>query len=169
VLLCVAARPALLGRVACRLLARRGVADVPLLRGRELAAVVAVNASGWLATGLAAHVLLDAFSPAGVPAYPWLLGVYALSVVVGFALPLLPGGLGAREATMVGFLRGAYGVGPATALVIALRLAATAGELVAIGAVEAAWLVRTHHAAVPALADRLAVLLAEGRARLALR
>jgi uncharacterized membrane protein YbhN (UPF0104 family) len=58
-------------------------------------------------------------------------------------VPLLPGGLGLRDGTLATFLATRVGTGPATALAIALRLANTLGELVAIGVTEAGyWFLR---------------------------
>jgi uncharacterized membrane protein YbhN (UPF0104 family) len=138
----IALRPTFLGRPIQRLLRRRGI-DLPtLLRGRHLAVVVVVNAIGWLATGAGAWLLVASLSEGEEPGFFWLLGVYALSWLLGFVVPILPGGLGLRDATMVAFLSAVYPAGVATALVLAVRLASTAGELLAIGVVEAAYAVR---------------------------
>jgi uncharacterized membrane protein YbhN (UPF0104 family) len=135
----VAVRPRFLGRVAQRLLASRGL-DVPaLLAGRAVALVVAINALGWLATGAAAWTLIDALAAEEMPGLAWLIGVYAFAWMLGFVVPLLPGGLGLREGTLVVFLATHFGVGVATALVLALRLANTLGEFAAIGATEAVY------------------------------
>jgi len=53
-----------------------------------------------------------------------------------FVVPLLPGGLGLRDGTLIAFLATTTGVGAATAIAIALRLANTLGEFLAIGLVE---------------------------------
>jgi hypothetical protein len=49
---------------------------------------------------------------------------------------LLPGGLSLRDGTLIAFLATTTGVGAATAIAIALRLANTLGEFLAIGMVE---------------------------------
>ena len=137
VALAVAARPGFFGRPVEALLARRGIVVPSLLRGRLLAVAVAVKAAGWLATGAAAWLLVEALSGDDPPSFAWLLGVYAFSWLLGFVVPLLPGGLGVREGTLVAFLAAPYAAGVATALALALRLANTLGELVAIAGVEA--------------------------------
>ncbi|MBA3332043.1 MAG: flippase-like domain-containing protein [Actinobacteria bacterium] len=132
----VAVRPRFLGRVGQKLLAERGI-DVPrLLRGRALAAVIVINALGWVATGAATWTLVNALSEEPTPAFAWLVGVYAFAWLLGFLVPLLPGGLGLRDGTLVVFLATRFGTGVATALVLALRLANTLGELLAIGLTE---------------------------------
>ena len=133
----VAVRPRFFGEPLRRLAARRGM-DVPsVLRGRLLAGVVAVNGAGWLATGAAAWLLVRALVEGDVPDPLWLAGAYAFGWLLGFLVPLLPGGLGLREGTLVAFLAGPFTGGVATALTLALRLASTVGEFVAIGGVEA--------------------------------
>ena len=132
----VAVRPRFLGRLVQRLLAARGIEIPTLLRGRALALVIAVNALGWLATGAAAWALVHALSEEETPALAWLIGVYSFAWLLGFLVPLLPGGLGLRDGTLVVLLAGAFGTGVATAIALALRLANTFGELVAIGVTE---------------------------------
>ena len=133
----VAVRPGFLGKRIHALAVRRGL-DVPrLLRGREIACVAAVNAVAWLATGTAVFVLVDGLTAAGAPGLAWLTSAYALGYLVGFITPFLPGGLGAREGTVVTVLAVRYGVGVATALALAIRLANTLGELVAVAILEA--------------------------------
>ena len=132
----VALRPRFLGGLVQRLLAARGLEVPALLRGRALALVVAMNALGWLATGAATATLIDALAEEETPHLAWLIGVYAFAWMLGFLVPLLPGGLGLREGTLVVFLATRFGVGVATALVLALRLANTLGEFAAIGLTE---------------------------------
>jgi hypothetical protein len=136
----IALRPDFLGRPLQRLLARRGIELPILLRGRLLAAVIAVNSLGWLATGAAAWTLVAALTDEAVPSLPWLVAVYAFAWMLGFVVPLFPGGLGLRDGTLAVFLATRVGAGPATGLALALRLANTLGELVAIGATEVAYL-----------------------------
>jgi uncharacterized membrane protein YbhN (UPF0104 family) len=137
VALAVAVRPRFLGAQAQRLLARRGIELPALLRGRELAAVSALNTLGWIATGGGAWLLVRALTGAGDSNFLSLTAAYAFAWLLGFLVPLLPGGLGIREATLVALLAPTYGVGVATTLSLALRLANTLGEFTAIAAVEA--------------------------------
>ena len=134
----VAVRPRFLGRLAQGLLAARGIEIPALLRGRSLALVIAVNALGWLATGAGAGAwtLVHALSERETPGLGWLIGAYAFAWLLGFLVPLLPGGLGLRDGTLVVLLTSHFGTGVATALALGLRLANTVGELVAIGFVE---------------------------------
>jgi uncharacterized membrane protein YbhN (UPF0104 family) len=133
----IALRPGFLGGWVQGVLARRGVEIPAILRGRELAAVVALNAAGWLATGAAAWLLVDALTAGDPPSLGWLIGVYAFAWLLGFVVPLLPGGLGLRDGTLAAFLAAtAFGAGPAAAVAVALRFTNTIGELVAVGATE---------------------------------
>ena len=133
--LTVAVRPGFAGRLLQNAAARRGLNIPTLLRGRQLAMLVALNAAAWPVTGAAVYVLVDGLAPAR-PAMAWLTGAYALGYLVGFVAPFSPGGLGSREATVIAALVGRYGTGVAAALAIAIRLANTLGELVCVGLIE---------------------------------
>jgi dolichol-phosphate mannosyltransferase len=114
----------------------RGIETAGPLRGRTLALMVAVDAAGWVATGLGAWALARALGmTAGLDAF-LLLGAFALSWLLGVLVPLAPGGLGLREGSLILSLGAAVGAGPATALALALRLVSFAGELVAIALAE---------------------------------
>ncbi|MGH2922180.1 MAG: hypothetical protein ACRDKU_08960 [Gaiellaceae bacterium] len=137
--LAVAIRPAFLGRYLQRVLSGRGYEVTRLLRGRQLTYVVAFNALGWVAMGGATWLLIDSLADRPTPEIAWLVAVYAFSYLLGFVVPVLPGGLGMRDATLVGFLATRFTTGVATALALAVRLANTLGELLAIGLVELAY------------------------------
>jgi uncharacterized membrane protein YbhN (UPF0104 family) len=149
-LLGVAVRPKFLGRFAQRLMRRMRI-DAPLLRGRELILVSAVNVVAWVATGAGVLVLANGLTGESSPGLTWAIATYAVAYLIGFIVPLLPGGLGAREGALVAVLAGRYGVADATALALALRVAVTLGELLAVGAIVAAYEVghRGRAAAVP--------------------
>ena len=116
----------------------RGIETAGPLRGRTLALMVALDAAGWVATGLGAWALARALgASAGLDA-PLLLGAFALAWLLGVLVPLAPGGLGLREASLILTLGAAIGAAPATALALALRLVSFAGELVAIAIAELA-------------------------------
>jgi glycosyltransferase 2 family protein len=134
----VAIRPRFLGLRLQELLQRRGVHVPAILRGRTLVVVIALNTASWAATGLGVYVLVAALSQEGTPRPNlfWLVGAYAFAWLLGFAVPLLPGGLGLRDATLAAFLASRFGAGVATALALAVRLVSTAGEFVAVAAVE---------------------------------
>ena len=146
VLVGIAVRPRFFKHWGTRLLDWRGIDPGPLLRGRQLIVAVVFNLPGWLATGFGTWLLLRALSSEEIPGIAWVTGVYAFSWMIGFLVPLLPGGLGLREATFVALIGKSVGVGPATALSLALRLTATIGEFVAIGLVELLYLVRKRSA-----------------------
>jgi uncharacterized membrane protein YbhN (UPF0104 family) len=143
VTIAVALRPAFAGRLLRAVLKRRGLEVPRLLRGRHLALATAVNLPAWAATGLGAFVLIDGMESSKNAGYLWLTAVYALAWLVGFVLPALPGGLGARDGMLVALLAARFGAGVASALAIAVRLANTIGEFVAIGLVEALYFVAT--------------------------
>jgi dolichol-phosphate mannosyltransferase len=143
----VAARPAFVGGWLHDRLKARGIETAGPLRGRTLALMVALDAAGWIATGLGAWALARALgATAGLDAF-LLLGAFALSWLLGVLVPLAPGGLGLREGSLVLSLGAAIGAGPATALALALRLVSFAGELVAIAIAELAALALAWRAA----------------------
>jgi dolichol-phosphate mannosyltransferase len=135
-------------RVA-RWLSRRRAAIAGPLRGRTLAAMVALDMAGWTTTGLGAWVLAGALlGPRGAPSGLVLLGAFALAWVVGVLTPLLPGGLGPRDAALAVALTPVVGPGPAVVLAFGLRIVSLAGELLAVVVAEAAALVLVRRAAV---------------------
>jgi glycosyltransferase 2 family protein len=117
----VGLRPRFSERWVRRVLRRR-TDDLPrLLRGREIALAVAVAAVGWIPTAAAVHLLAGSGYASG-------LGAYAFAWLVGFLVPLAPGGLGLRDGLV------AASLGPAAAVV--LRIASTLGEVIAFVVVE---------------------------------
>jgi dolichol-phosphate mannosyltransferase len=137
----LALRPAWLGDRLARWAARRGIAVAGPLRQRTLARMVAIDLAGWATTAagiaLFAHGLLGGAAPGAFV----LLGAFALSWVAGVLLPLLPAGLGPRDAVLVVGLAGVTGAAAAASLAIALRVVSCASELVAVAIAEiASWL-----------------------------
>lgn len=108
-------------------------------RGRHLAGLAAVNAAAWLPTGLGVWLLVSHLADEEGLSFAWLLGAYACAWLVGFAVPFAPGGLGLREGVLAAFLAEPLGASAAVTVALAVRLASTVGELIAIGAVEIAW------------------------------
>lgn len=143
VLLCaaVAARPALLGHRLARWAARRGVTVAGPMRGRTLALMIAINAAGWTATAAGAALLAGGLLGVAAPGTFVLLGAFALSSVIGALMPLLPAGLGPRDAALTVALIPVLGPGAATLLALALRVVSFVAELVAVAAAESAALV----------------------------
>ena len=100
----VAPRPAFLGRWVQAQLAGRGLEMPEVMRGRHLAGIVAVNALGWISTGAACYLLIGSLTDGSMPSFLWLTGAYAFAFLLGFIVPLLPGGLGLRDGAVVAFL-----------------------------------------------------------------
>ena len=131
--------PGFLGRWLQQRLIQRGFEVPSLMRGRAVAGITLLNCLGWLTNGAAAYLLLVALTTGDRPGFAWLVGAYAFAWLLGFIVPLLPGGLGLRDATLAAFLAQTLGAGAGTAISLAMRLANTAGEFVAIGLVEAGY------------------------------
>jgi dolichol-phosphate mannosyltransferase len=136
-LLLVALRPAWLGGWARRRLEARGIEAAAPLRGRTVAALVAVHAAGWTATALGLGLVADGVGAGGAPVGV-LLGAAALSWLAGVLVPLAPGGLGVRDAALAIGVAPALGAAAATSLTVALRVLGFAGEVLAYVVVEAA-------------------------------
>jgi dolichol-phosphate mannosyltransferase len=132
----VALRPAFLGRRLVAALEARGLRTAGLLPGRTLAALIAVDLAGWVATGAGAVLLSGALGIDGLGT-GLLLGAFALSWLLGVLVPLAPGGLGLRDGAFILGVGVAIGAGPATALAVALRAVSLGGELLAAALVEA--------------------------------
>ena len=143
----IAVRPALLGDRIARWLARRGVTVAGPLRGRTLALLVAINGLGWVATGCGAALLAEGLLGPAAPGAFVLLGAFALSLTVGALLPLLPAGIGPRDAALTVALAPVVGPGAAAVLTIALRAVSLAGELLAVAIAETVALWRARHEA----------------------
>ena len=146
----VAVRPRFLGRWAQALLARRGI-DAPILRGRELIVAILVNLFAWIPTGFGFLVLLNGLTDEPSPGWLWALATYSVAYLVGFVTPFLPGGLGAREGTLVAVLAARYGAGAATGIALAARLAVTVGEAIAVSLI---WLGYLAARALPGRRER---------------
>ncbi|MDX6681660.1 MAG: hypothetical protein QOG94_1699, partial [Solirubrobacteraceae bacterium] len=137
----LALRPAWLGDRLARWAARRGIAVAGPLRQRTLALMVAIDLAGWAATAAGAAMLAHGLFGAAAPRAFVLLGAFALASVVGALLPLLPAGVGPRDALLVVGLGGVAGAGAAVSLALALRVVSFAGEVVAVAIAELAALV----------------------------
>jgi uncharacterized protein (TIRG00374 family) len=149
--LTVAVSPRLLGRWLRERLEQRGVESAALLRGPQLAMLCALNVGGWLATLLGNYLLVGAVTGGARIDPLFLAGALALAWMLGFLVPLLPGGLGVRDGTLVVFLAGSFATGVATALALALRLVSTVAEFVVIALVEVVYAAASRRrGAVPA-------------------
>ncbi len=148
----LALRPAWLGDRLARWAARRGIAVAGPLRQRTLALMVAIDLTGWVATAAGAALLASGLFGAAAPGVFLLLGAFGLSWVAGVLLPLLPAGLGPRDAALAAGLAGVTGAGVAAALALALRVVSLASELVAAGIAELAALVLVRRSRAAAVA-----------------
>ncbi|WP_445150572.1 polyprenol monophosphomannose synthase [Baekduia sp. Peel2402] len=133
VLLVAALRPSWLGGWIRRRLLARGVEASAPLRGREVMMLVAVHALGWIATAAGLSLLAPSGAATGL-----LLGAAALSWLAGVLVPIAPGGLGVRDATLAMTLTAPLGAAAATAFALTLRVIGFAGELLAAAVAEAA-------------------------------
>jgi dolichol-phosphate mannosyltransferase len=134
----LAVRPSWMGDRLARWLSRRGMAMAGPLRQRTLALLVAINLAGWATTAAGAGLLATALLGSAAPSAFLLLGAFALSWMVGVLLPLLPAGLGPRDAVLVIALTGPIGAGAAGALALALRVMSFVAELVSAAVAELA-------------------------------
>ena len=139
----LALRPAWLGDRLARWAAKRGISVAGPLRQRTLALMVAIDLAGWVTTAAGIWLLATGLLGAAAPGAFLLLGAFGLSWVAGVLLPLLPAGLGPRDAVLALGLAGVTGAGAAAALVIALRVVSLAGELLAVAIAEIAALALT--------------------------
>lgn len=131
------ARPGTLGRWLEHKLAGRFELGA-LLDARQQLVVSGINACGWITTSAGNAFLAFHLIGGRVPLLV-LSGAFALAWAAGTIIPVLPGGLGPREAILVLLLGSWLSTGSATALALALRLASMAGEFLAIGLSELAW------------------------------
>jgi len=134
--LAIALRPAWLGDRLARWLSKRGMAMAGPLRQRTLALLVAINLVGWATTAAGAALLTTALLGSAAPGPFVLLGAFALSWVVGVLLPLLPAGLGPRDAVLVVALTGPIGAVAAAAVALSLRVVSIFAELLAFAVAE---------------------------------
>jgi hypothetical protein len=150
--LTAAMRPGIAGRAVEAAAGRLRIRLQIVLEGRQLAAVVAVNALGWLGTGTAAYLLVASVT-GDPPPFVWLVATYTAAYLVGFVAPLAPGGRGVREGMLVVLLGPSYGLSVAVAISLAIRLANVAGELLAVALVHGVYAVQ----ALAASSGRVAV------------
>jgi uncharacterized membrane protein YbhN (UPF0104 family) len=91
------------------------------------------SSAGWILLGLSQVAVVRAVDPAGVPAALWpaVTAGVALATVAGFAVAVLPGGLGVREGVLMTVLSPALGADTAVIAALGLRLTWVIGELLA--------------------------------------
>jgi hypothetical protein len=125
--------------VSHRLLRRLGQEPLSIhLPVRRLAAFTAGYAAGFLLGGCSLVVLVFAFHPLPARDIPLVIGAFAIGFAASAFSFILPGGLGVREAVLVGALSLMMPVFVATAVAVAARLIQLALELLL--ALVAPWL-----------------------------
>lgn len=88
-----------------------------------MAGLVLIGFGLWLVAGALAS------GGTGLPSPLFFIGAFASSWILGFVAPGAPAGLGVREAILSAWLSGVLPPAQAVLLIIALRIATTAGDL----------------------------------------
>jgi glycosyltransferase 2 family protein len=106
---------------------------LPRLSTRLLGEGLLWASAGWVLLGLSQIGVVRAIATSGVPGERWPLVIasVALATVAGFAVAVLPGGLGVREGVLMTALAPALGEEVAVVSALALRLTWVIGELLA--------------------------------------
>jgi hypothetical protein len=81
--------------------------------------------------GVALQVVAQYVFAVGGGRFPWVLGSMAVAWTAGFVTPGAPGGLGVREALLVGMLAPAFGTAVAVGIALSFRIVTTLGDLIA--------------------------------------
>jgi len=113
-------------------------ADCPSPTRAEAAKLAALGVAGWLAWGLSGVLTVSARSggePRPFAEWPRIAGAVLVGTAGGFALPILPGGLGLREGIYNEVTRGILGPDLAIASALALRFVWVVGEVIAVAAI----------------------------------
>jgi uncharacterized membrane protein YbhN (UPF0104 family) len=113
-----------------------GPEALPGITRRLLGEGLLWSLAGWILLGLSQVAVVRAVAPAGVAVALWpaVVAGVALATVAGFAVAVLPGGLGVREGVLMTTLTPALGADTAVIAALALRLTWVFGELVAAAA-----------------------------------
>ena len=113
-----------------------GPEALPRISRRLLGEGLLWTVAGWSLLGLSQLAVVRAVAPAGVALRLWpaVIAGVALATVAGFAVAVLPGGLGVREGVLMTVLAPALGADTAVIAALALRLTWVLGELLAAGA-----------------------------------
>ncbi|MCD5401527.1 flippase-like domain-containing protein [candidate division NPL-UPA2 bacterium] len=87
----------------------------------------------WLVQGTTFFILINSFYSIDIGLFPLIIGIYPLSVILGFLIVITPAGLGVREGVMSYLLK--FYLPPPVAIVSSLlaRLWATIVELIFVG------------------------------------
>lgn len=113
-------------------------ADCPSPTWADAGKLAALGAAGWLAWGLSGVLTVSALSGGNLrplEEWPRIAGAVMVGTAGGFALPILPGGLGLREGIYNEVTRGVLGPDLAIASALALRFVWVLGEVIAVAAI----------------------------------
>jgi hypothetical protein len=144
--ICVFVAMFIAGRRALpRMLARfsAGGPPVSLPRNRTLIFALFVYVANYVVFGTGVTAMAAMLLPGQNSHWLLLTGGFALAWVVGFFAPGAPAGLGVREGLLLALLQSSYTRVDALAIVIAMRIATTAGDVLCFAVGGAAHLVRT--------------------------
>ena len=109
-------------------------ADMPVVRGRAVGPLVFWGVLGWGFWGMSQVLVVAGLSPGhelSIQLWPRVMGGMMLGTVGGFALPVLPGGLGLREWVINEVTGGVLGPDLAIASALGLRFVWVVAELFA--------------------------------------
>ena len=108
---------------------------LPRFSYRLLGTALLWSALGWIMLGLSQVALIRAISTEGpsLGLWPYVTACVALATVGGFAVAVLPAGLGVREGILMTLLEPILGEERAVIAALALRLVWVAGEILAGG------------------------------------
>jgi hypothetical protein len=113
-------------------------ADCPRPGSREVLKLTILGTGGWLAWGISGVLVVSALSGGNLrplEEWPRIAGAVMVGTAGGFALPLLPGGLGLREGIYAEVTKGVLGPDLAIASALALRFVWVVGEVIAVAAI----------------------------------
>lgn len=108
--------------------------DLPLARRRDVLPLVVWGLLGWFFWGVSQALVVEGLDPnhsLSIRLWPRVMGGMMLGTVGGFALPILPGGLGLREWMIDEVTGGVLGPDLAIASALGLRFVWVVAELVA--------------------------------------
>ncbi|HEY6961735.1 MAG TPA: lysylphosphatidylglycerol synthase transmembrane domain-containing protein [Gaiellaceae bacterium] len=118
-----------------RLLRPFGAGEIEPLSFPLMALLLLYYCATWIVGGFAVYCFLRSLgSDPGLQTIPFLGGVSAVGAIVAVLAVFLPGGLGAREASMYGLLLALTTSGPALGVTLLNRLAITVVEVALFGA-----------------------------------
>lgn len=95
---------------------------LPPVAPLKMAIIFAYYLLGWLIQIIAFFVFCLQFSPLGVHNFPGVSCCYLISFVIGCISPFAPGGLGVRDAILIGTLSTMMPLGSAAAISIGSRI-----------------------------------------------